>query len=233
MSRYLEFFLKFQKIGQIDFDSFDDFCRVVYENLEVEGDYSLGDAILVLGYSGNGKTTWINQFLKLHPEYRCVSMDEVGKKLLQEGKNVNNPYLMVEEFGREIDACARSKTPIILDGRFLNLLTRCCLSQTLHSYGYFVHAVDLTDDILKILPYRIFDYCGRDLGVKITNENVSALSRTPVFQRRYQDIMRFYEREKQSSFFEEQKKNGSIYYDIDGIISKDVVLKSPNKESNK
>jgi predicted ABC-type ATPase len=40
----------------------------------------MNEAIFMLGLPGSGKSTFINQFLKLHPEYEVVSADEIRLK---------------------------------------------------------------------------------------------------------------------------------------------------------
>ncbi len=93
ITTYEKYFLKFFKLTQIDFTSINDFFNMVkgmveQQNKAIENNETIGKATIVVGYSGNGKTTYINNHKN---ENSCViSMDQVTRELYKEkgGKKV-------------------------------------------------------------------------------------------------------------------------------------------------
>lgn len=221
MNKYQEEFSRFAGIALKENTSFDEAVEEVKSELKYKSDFSGEEAIVVLGYSGNGKTTWINKFRRDNPGYEVVSFDTIVKNLtLRYGDKLDGDILN-EAIGEEIERLCDAHSNIIFDGRYLNLFTRCALTQTLHSYGYFVSMVDLTDIIDVTLQHRIYDYCGADLGVKIDEHNINKYSNDPRFVQRYNDIMAFYNWEKQNSLFDLQKALGVVFLDADFVIDPD------------
>ena len=221
MNKYQEEFEKFAGIAVKDHPSFEDAVDEVKSSLTYKTDYSGEEAIVVLGYSGNGKTTWINNFRRNNPGYEVISFDEIVKKLtLRYGDNLNGDLLNAA-VGEEIEKLCREHANIIFDGRYINLFTRCALTQTLHSYGYFVSMVDLTDLIDVTLIQRIYDYCSADVGTMIDGQNINKFRQDPRVMRRYDDIMEFHDLEKRNSLFDLQKKLGIVYIDADFIMDFD------------
>lgn len=222
MNTYTKYFKRFSEYGGKEYASFEDFFQDVSSSLDTfPSDSKNGEAIIVLGYSGNGKTTWIDRYIRENPSFEMVSMDTVTRKIIDREGDHYNPEHLLEDFGNLLEEKCSSGKNIVIDGRFLHLLTRLSLTQTLHSYHYSVGVVDLTDNIQNTLIHRIMDCCGEDMGVTITRSNISQYANDPRFQRRYQDIMQFYAFEKKSTFYDEQKDFGIQYLDCDFIVDMD------------
>ena len=99
-------------------------------------------AILILGFSGNGKTTYIKKYKEEHPEYRIVSMDKVATEIYKK-KLPNTSDNIISSFGDVLEDANNKGNHIIIDGNFLNLLTRAALIDTLNSMGYQIDIIDL------------------------------------------------------------------------------------------
>ena len=75
--KYMDYLQKYQDLGQRDWKDFkeilDEIDKVKLERVE----NPTLNAVVVLGYSGNGKTTAIKNFILNHPEYKIISKDSV------------------------------------------------------------------------------------------------------------------------------------------------------------
>lgn len=221
MNKYEEVYSKYSEIAGREYDSYDEAVEEVKKSLEYKCDFSGQEAIIVLGYSGNGKTTWIKKFRRDNPGYEVVSFDEIVRRLtLEHGNNVNS-NMIVKEIGEEIERLSDSNSNIIFDGRFLNIFTRAALTQTLHSYGYFISMVDLTDYIDQILPKRIAECWEKDLGYKVDSHNFINVIKDSKAKKRYDEIIAYYKFEKNSTLFPAQKELGVTYLDSDFVMDID------------
>lgn len=221
MNKYQEEFERFEKIASCDYSSYDEACQAVKSALIHKSDFSGEEAIVVLGYSGNGKTTWINNFRRDNPGYEVISYDDIVKNLtLSLGDKVDSKSY-VSAIGEEIDRLCSNHLNIIFDGKFLNIFTRSALTQTLHSYGYFVSMVDLTDIIDDVLPKRLIEYYERELGIKFDYHNPDKCFNDPRFRKKYDEIMEYFNLEKKSCLFDLQKELECVFIDADFVMNMD------------
>lgn len=220
MNKYEEEFKRYSEIASRDC-SYEEVVEDVKKSLEFKSDFSGQEAVIVLGYSGNGKTTWVRQFRRDNPGYEIISFDDIVKRLTLENGSRVDSNMVVKAIGDAIDKLCVDECNIIFDGRFLNLFTRTALTQTLHSYGYFVSMVDITDYVDQILPKRIKDCWERDLGCKVDSRNFGDIIKNPTAKKRYDEIMKYYKFEKESSLFPLQKELDVVYLDCDFVMDVD------------
>ena len=192
------------------------------------------NATVILGYSGNGKSTYICEIQKSNPNCVAISMDDVHRDIIGDNNNLMvNPYMVVELFGERLEQACLEGKEIIIDGNFLNLFTRLTLIDTLHSFGYYVTGIDILLRFDKIINLRIMDFAGRDMSLKITTDNVHMYEGHPIFIARKNHILKYHEVEKQSSFIEEQQKLGIVPFRLDRYIKLDEYGKQITSASQK
>ena len=217
--RYLKNFEKYKRLTQKEYDSFHQFAEEAIKQIKaVYQKEEKMEAILVSGFSGNGKTTWINEFLRKRPDYKLVSMDEATRKII---KKYNATRLderiyqeILQEFGTQLEVHANLGESIILDGLFINLLTRLALIDTLHDLNYPITLVDLTPNIHKTLKSRIEDEVKKviEYGKK---QGYSREKLEELVEKQIQFVQEFYQRERQRNNFDEQITLGLIDLGID------------------
>lgn len=218
MNEYYRQFLKYCEILQkassnnYQYDEFLDAIReVMIDNNEKDK-----HAIVILGYSGNGKTTLISEYVKCHPEYKIVSMDSVARKVKS-----GSFFDIVKSFGEELEACYRNSDNVIIDGNFLNILTRSSLLDTLKIYSYQVDLVDLTKHINETIGNRIKDVACKRLG--LTEEEYYQKKDDSSVILIKEEIYNFFENEKKRNSFDIQNDycvvtlGANNYYDRDEI----------------
>lgn len=189
-------------------------------------------AIIMLGYSGNGKSTWLRNWIRNHPEYGIISMDQIETGLYYSKKRKPTDEEILQEVGEQIHEYGLEEKPMIFDGLFLNLLTRYIIIDTLRVYGYEISIVDLTPIIERTLPNRILDVAEKKLRIKITKENIDEVQRNPYFQRIAKTIMDYYKQEQVSTCFKDQVTRNLVQSGIDNIIpiNQDDVKKEAEKK---
>ena len=204
MSVYQE---QFEKYTNLTIRPYNSYMELVEEVKKVMVNYPeniKANAIVLFGFSGNGKSTWISNFIKEYPNYTVVSMDAAGKRIRDRyGRDDTSPEI-VEEFGNELESVCRNDNNVIIDGNFLNLLTRSALADTLKTFGYQVNVVDITDNSLSILKIRIMDVASERMGIKIDESNLRDYANNPEFQSIYEEIVNHYNMELASSNLNEQ-----------------------------
>ena len=101
------------------------------------------NAIVLLGQSCVGKSTYAKEFIKTHPEFQFVSMDECADRELRKtrrilcfGMNIMANTLGFKEFGQLLEQGEN----LIIDGNWLHLNSRGALIKTLRSLGYKICA---------------------------------------------------------------------------------------------
>ena len=107
----------------------------------------MNEAIFMLGLPGSGKSTFINEFLKLHPEYKVVSADEIRLKhpdynpadpeaIHEECINMaeQTMYALSGEFGG-------SPVDLIMDGGGINNSYTPRIIQRMRKNGYRIKVV--------------------------------------------------------------------------------------------
>ena len=208
MSRvYYENFSKYMNyVNNYDGDSYIDLV-VGLDDLLVQrvGNDEEKHAVVMHGFSGNGKTTWIKKFCSEHPEYIVLSMDTVVRKKQNElGRRIEGMEI-TEAFSEAFDeACASSKK-IIVDGNFLNLFTRMSLVDSFHTNGYSVSLIDITPIFDTTIKSRIMDEASKVFGVRITPENVGRVLGHPAYKQVEAHVRGFHEQERARANYDEQK----------------------------
>lgn len=210
--KYMDYLQKYQDLGQRDWKDFkeilDEIDKVKLERVE----NPTLNAVVVLGYSGNGKTTTIKTFVLNHPEYKIISIDEICKMFINQSNKYPNIYELQSLFGKELEKSVINKQNIILDGNFLNILNRMALSDYLHSNGYNINSLNLTPMISITLPLRI-----EDETTKILNKNFQGnrLFYNYANMLATKNIMSFYSLERKRASMIEQEIYKSLNFGID------------------
>lgn len=231
-STYYNEFLKYMRLSRKNFSSFSDVLNDVNENMEPFPEETKANAVIVLGYSGNGKTTYISNFMRENGNYAVVSMDEVVEELAEQYDHFEDGDI-IEYFGRMINAYSLLGKNIIIDGNFLNLFTRTALTDTLRTFKYNINAVDLTPNINNVLPFRIRDEVSKELGVKVTPENEKEYIDNPIYKSVYKKIMDYHENEKKNSFFELQVENNALLVGLNNLYSYETNMKEIGNNNKK
>lgn len=60
--------------------SYDELIELLDRNMTLSSEKSSKDAVIILGYSGNGKSTWAREFMKNNKGYEMISWDSAVKK---------------------------------------------------------------------------------------------------------------------------------------------------------
>lgn len=199
-SRYKDFVTNFD--GDSYIDLVEDVQRLVIPKI---GDDEEKHAVVMHGFSGNGKTTWIKNFCLEHPEYTVLSMDTVVRKRQEElGRRIEGMEI-TEAFSKAFDEACSSSKKIIVDGNFLNLLTRMALVDSFHMNGYSVSLVDITPIFDITIEKRIMDEASKVFGIRITDENVSLVRDHPTYKQVEAHVRSFHEQERSSANYDEQR----------------------------
>lgn len=213
ITTYEKYFLEYFRLSKIDFSSINDFFNKVKETVEqqneaIKNNGTIGKATIVLGYSGNGKTTYINRN-KGENSY-VISMDQVVNELYDEkGENKAAPLEIIKRFGEKLEeAASTKKKDIYIDGLWLNLLTRMSLIQTLKHLGYDVTLVSLLDK----------DLVSTCLKNRIADETKHLSEDSDEYKRKKDFIINFHNDEEKRNFVNEQLKNNMFKLGINHYI---------------
>lgn len=220
MNLYKDQFEKYRILGQNTegdyLDLIENVSKVVVKNNEIP----IANAVIVMGFSGNGKTTWISNFVRSNPDYYIVSMDEVVNTLHDKYQRGVKPDEIIDGFGQLLERKCSNGKNIVIDGNFLNLLTRSALADTLKLYGYQVNLVDITDNIDDILPIRIIDKAIERMGVKPTKSNYKEFVEHPIFKETRNEVISYYIAEKERANIDKQKKYGVVGLGVDNVFDR-------------
>ena len=220
MNVYETQYAKYEQISLQEYSDYSGLIEAVRGAMVSRNGDPVANAVVILGFSGNGKATWIKKFVQENPSYEVLSMDSVFKSL---GENPE-PSVGVREFGRKLkEICSEGKN-VIIDGNFLNLLTRSVLLDSLNTYNYQVNLVDITSSIGDTLPYRILDRTAAELGYRITKENLQDVLKSKEFHMCRREIMDFYLHERRKSNFDEQLQYDVLQLGVDHLFTKDTPL---------
>ena len=218
MNTYETQFKKYSEIANRGFNDYGLLIDAVKSSIIERKNDPSSNAIIVMGFSGNGKSTWINNFLKENQDYVVISMDTIQKRLLEQ--NIKDPSAVVRDFGNAIEESASYGKNIIFDGNFLNLLTRMSLADTLKLFNYNVNVVNITDNIMDILPIRIMDEASKVINEKIDQSNINKYINDSRFIQVYNTVCNFYFNERKRSAFDEQIKHGVLNLGIDKLLDR-------------
>lgn len=210
--KYMDYLQKYQDLGQRDWKDFKEILDEIDKVKLERAENPTLNAVVVLGYSGNGKTTAIKNFVLNHPEYKIISIDEICKSFINQNNKYPNIYELQLLFGKELEKSVINKQNIILDGNFLNILNRMALSDYLHSNGYNINSLNLTPMISITLPLRI-----EEETTKILNKNFQGnrLFYDYTNMLATKNIMSFYSIERKRASMIEQEIYKSLNFGID------------------
>lgn len=210
--KYMDYLQKYQDLGQRDWKDFKEILDEIDKVKLERAENPTLNAVVVLGYSGNGKTTAIKNFVLNHPEYKIISIDEICKSFINQNNKYPNIYELQLLFGKELEKSVINKQNIILDGNFLNILNRMALSDYLHSNGYNINSLNLTPMISITLPLRI-----EEETTKILNKNFQGnrLFYDYTNMLATKNIMSFYSLERKRASMIEQEIYKSLNFGID------------------
>ena len=185
-------------------------------------------AVVMFGFSGNGKSTWIRNFCKENPDYEILSMDRVVRKRERElGRRIEGMEI-TGAFSRTFDQVVSTGKNVIVDGNFLNLLTRMSLVDSFHECGYKVSLIDITPIFDVTIERRIMDEASRVMGVTITPENICLFSDNPTYKAVENHVMSFHKDERERASYDEQIVAGGIGVNVEGVIVVDNNSKGDN-----
>ena len=76
-------------------------------------------ALVMFGFSGNGKTTWINNWCLENPEYVVLSMDSVVRELSDKlGRQVDGMEI-TKAFSEKLDEVCSNNKNVVVDGNVI------------------------------------------------------------------------------------------------------------------
>lgn len=201
------------------------------------------NAIVLLGQSCTGKSTYAREFLKTHTEFEFLSLDEcAAKELLATNvircfdANILNNSLGFGEFGRRLE----SGENLLIDGGWLHINSRSALLKTLRELGYVTCAfsfLNITQDIYfqrvtsratqyaaqALLRGEItmepIDWVGRYADAnKISREQaIAKIQVMPLFYQKYREEMTGIQEESVSSALKFQVETGFVYVSFDSV----------------
>lgn len=227
---YYNNFLKYATfIKSKSFESFADVMEgvtdIVIPKVDSEEDKK---AMVMFGFSGNGKTTWINNFCLENPEYVVLSMDSVVRELSDRlGRQVDGMEI-TKAFSEKLDEVCSSNKNVVVDGNFLNLLTRMALVDSLHAYGFGVSLVDITPIFETTIKSRIMSEASRVIGEEVNEENISKYRDDFRYKNMERRVMEYHNMERLRSSFKEQMILGATSFGVEDVIVVDNSSKSDN-----
>ena len=221
MSVYQEQFKKYADLTKDRYVNYFGLINAVRRVMVDKPEEVRANAVVLFGFSGNGKSTWISEFVKSNPDYVIVSMDEVVNKLHNKYNRKIVSSEIIEGFGNELEDVCKSGRNVIIDGSFLNLLTRSALVDTLKTFNYQVNLVDITDNILRILHKRIEDVIKERFGMNISNSNYITYVNDPGYICIQNEILSYYVEERKTSNFDEQVTYDVIDLGVDNVFKGD------------
>ena len=226
-------------------DVMEEVSNIVIPKVDSEEDKK---ALVMFGFSGNGKTTWINNWCLENPEYVVLSMDSVVRELSDKlGRQVDGMEI-TKAFSEKLDEVCSNNKNVVVDGNFLNLLTRMALVDSLHNYGFGVSLVDINLDIdidvVKCISgsdwYISIDSIGNvktfildntaidDIGEEVNEDNVSKYRDDFRYKNMEQRVMQYHNMERLRASYNEQMVLGATSFGVEDVIVVDNSSKSDN-----
>ena len=185
-------------------------------------------ALVMFGFSGNGKTTWINNWCLENPEYVVLSMDSVVRELSDKlGRQVDGMEI-TKAFSDKLDEVCSNNKNVVVDGNFLNLLTRMALVDSLHNYGFGVSLVDITPIFDVTIKSRIMSEASRVIGEEVNEDNVSKYRDDFRYKNMEQRVMQYHNMERLRASYNEQMVLGATSFGVEDVIVVDNSSKSDN-----
>lgn len=206
-------------------DVMDEVSDIVIPKVDSEEDKK---ALVMFGFSGNGKTTWINNWCLENPEYVVLSMDSVVRELSDKlGRQVDGMEI-TKAFSEKLDEVCSNNKNVVVDGNFLNLLTRMALVDSLHNYGFGVSLVDITPIFDVTIKSRIMSEASRVIGEEVNEDNVSKYRDDFRYKNMEQRVMQYHNMERLRASYNEQMVLGATSFGVEDVIVVDNSSKSDN-----
>ena len=167
-------------------------------------------AILTVGISSSGKTTWAEKFVSENPSWVNINRDDVRFTLFTEGVrdwgkykfSKGNENRVTEVCNQKIyDAAAEMKDIIISDTN-LNSNTRNRLTEILYDLGYEV-------------SFKVFDISFEE-ACKRNNQREGGISQTILYTQ-YQNYLKYIGRR---TYTPDTNKPKCVIVDVDGTVAK-------------
>ncbi len=132
-------------------------------------------AVVLLGMSCMGKTTFANQFIKKHPEFTLCSFDNFAIQLIASALFSNVDEKAIHNFGFALDTYLFEGRKLIIDGQFVNVVARSAIFNTLSNAGYTIYVISFlnmpNEEIEKRLESRAVENTISDLLCKMPDYN--------------------------------------------------------------
>lgn len=167
-------------------------------------------AILTVGISSSGKTTWAEKFVSENPSWVNINRDDVRFTLFSDGVrdwgkykfSKGNENRVTEVCNQKIyDAAAELKDIIISDTN-LNSNTRNRLTEILYDLGYEV-------------SFKVFDISFEE-ACKRNNQRQGGISQTIIYTQ-YQNYLKYIGRK---TYTPDVNKPKCVILDVDGTVAK-------------
>jgi predicted kinase len=112
-------------------------------------------AVVLLGMSCMGKTTFANDFIQKHKEFTLLSFDNFAINLLSSQFFTNTDEKAVQEFGKSLDESLKEGKKVIIDGQYVNVVSRSALFTTLNEAGYTIYVISFINMPGELVDQRI------------------------------------------------------------------------------
>jgi len=222
IERFFEILNKYNTVGRDCEDVVEAIDKINKGKVEKQ-DNADKNAVLVLGYSGNGKTTYVKKFMKANPDYCSINYDDILQyvsKLVGDKVTMSQLYTVL---AKVIVDCYQSGQNMIFDANFLNICNRMSLCDFLHELGYNVNIVDVTPQFKDTIVHRIEDEARSLLEKGVSSSYWECYS---LAQKR---ILSYYEYEKVKTCFAEQLEFSAQYLGADYVFGLDDDLRRVGK----
>ena len=138
------------------------------------------NAVILLGQSCSGKSTYAKTFLKEHPEFTFVSMDECAHTELQKYSTYEIIEMMnqlgnafADDLGNDLFSnLLETNDNVLIDGGWVYLNARSALIKTLRQLGFHICIVsflgiDPIEHQNRILQRSLHNYAANILGIDL------------------------------------------------------------------
>ena len=112
-------------------------------------------AVVLLGMSCMGKTTYANSFIKKYPEFTLCSFDNYAIKFIAAAIFTNTDEYAIHEFGKALDEYLSAGKKVIIDGQYVNVVSRSALFNTLQNAGYTIYVISFLNMPKEIIEERM------------------------------------------------------------------------------
>lgn len=158
--------IEIRDVVNVFFDGIQKPITVLKKYVPVEG---RKNAIILIGQSCTGKSTYAKQFVREHPEFEYVSMDECAIKEVETASVIvcySNNILDSDIGNREFGLTLEKGKNLIIDGCWLHINSRSALLKTLRQLGYVTCACvfQIPDEVYRsMIVYRSIQNAAREI----------------------------------------------------------------------